>query len=686
MHESFRAPYSHAGSGARQATMVIGAAGRGITGTLVSPLREGGAIGKNRPSDGFEVEVFSARTVDDALAEASAKLGLPAPELTYHLRDRGASGVLGIGSRPATIAVLTPAPHATTSPSRGDTGPYAGPPGDEQDASAGDRRVVRESARRLRAPIDKIRQRLGRDTESRRAEAGNGSPGYEPLARNRTEESQERAGTLEGELRAVRKELEAERLRGQQRDALIADLRSKLEEGGAGRRKAATGRSKRRAGGLALYPWQREALDWWQERGHRGVVEAVTGSGKTRLAIAAMAQQLRRGEPAVVVVPTKDLLHQWKRELERWLVGELGRPVSVGLLGANRKDNLNDHDVIVSTAQSGSRRTLLPRGRRGLLVADEVHHYGARSWSRILQDDFDRRLGLTATYEREDSGVERFLDPYFGGGVFRVDYARALADDVIAPFKIAFVGVRFSREERRRYEEHDEKASRYRRKLVGGYGLPEEPFGEFMREVNHLAVGGEEEATGLARAYLNAFSKRRQTLAGAREKFERVADLSAAVHKAERSILFAQTKEAAAIAVAGMTERGINGAVLTSSMDMSERKEVFAAFEDGQHELVAAPRLLDEGVDVPAADLAIVLASSRSRRQMVQRMGRVVRKKKDGRLARLAILYVVGSSEDPKVAHEDFLYLVTGVARDIVYFGPNASPKQICDYLNDWQS
>ena len=774
--------------------------------------REGVAIGEKRSSDIFEAGEFSARTVDEALAEASARLGLPARELAYEIRDPGASGFLGLRSRPATIAVRTPAPNKPASHDRSESDTYAASSDEERDTSArtpenrprgAAARVVMEAAQRLGAPMRKIRQRVAagelvydpderrlveatptaseeddegvgvdraetpsdssddskansrvsapaeyltvpeaarelgesvpdvlgrigkrelscerisgvvkvsrravlaikagrastpprvsqpaeRDTLSGRAEARNKASEPETAARNRMEALQKRAAMLEDELRAVRKELEEERLRGQQRDALIADLRSKLEEGDAGRRRtAAPGRSKRRAGRLALYPWQREALDWWQKREHRGIVEAVTGAGKTRLAIAAMAQQLRRGEPAVVVVPTKDLLHQWKRELEKWLVGELGMSVSVGLLGANRKDTLNNCDVLVSTAQSGSRRTLLPRGRRGLLVADEVHHYGARSWSQILQDDFDRRLGLTATYERDDSGIERSLDPYFGGGIFPVDYARALADDVIAPFKIAFVAVRFSGAEQRRYEEHDEKAGRYRRKLVREYGLPEEPFGEFMREVNHLAVGGEEEATGLARAYLNAFSKRRQTLAGAREKFKRVADLSAAVHKAERSILFAQTKEAAARAVAGMTERGIKGAVLTSSMDMSERKEVFAAFEDGQHELVAAPRLLDEGVDVPAADLAIVLASSRSRRQMIQRMGRVVRKKQDNRLARLAILYVMGSSEDPEVAHEDFLYLVTGVARDIVYFGPKASLQQICDYLNDWRS
>lgn len=61
----------------------------------------------------------------------------------------------------------------------------------------------------------------------------------------------------------------------------------------------------------------------------------------------------------------------------------------------------------------------------------------------------------------------------------------------------------------------------------------------------------------------------------------------------------------------------------------------------------SAPRILDEGIDVPEADLAVVLAASRSRRQMVQRMGRVLRRKEDGRRARFAIVYVNESSDDP---------------------------------------
>jgi len=436
---------------------------------------------------------------------------------------------------------------------------------------------------------------------------------------------------------------------------------------------------------LSLYPWQQEALHWWREHKYQGVVEAVTGAGKTRLALAAAEEQLRRGKPVVVLVPTKDLLFQWEREFRRWLVEAMDMEISIGFLGGGRGGKDGECDVLLATIQSAYQYYLIPQSSDGLLIADEVHHYGAPKWSAALEPKFDRRLGLTATYEREDSGLEESLNPYFAGNIFSVDYRRALREDIIAPFKIAFIAVRFSADERERYEESDEKVRRYRRKLAWEYGLPEEPFGDFMREVA-LLRSSDEDGGRLAGFYLSAFWKRREVLANARAKFSRNAELAPAVRAADKAILFAQTQNAASNAVDGLREQGINGAVLTSSMDMSERRQVFAAFENGEHELVAAPRLLDEGVDVPAADLAIVLASSRSRRQMVQRMGRVVRKKQDRRLARLAVLFVEDTAEDPESAHEDFLYLVTGVAHDLRYFDADTSSAEICEYLNNWRA
>lgn len=116
---------------------------------MVFAAAGGGAIGKNRSSGGFEVEEFSARTVDEALAEASAKLGLPARELIYEVRDSGASGFLGIGSRPANVAVRIATPPTAASPS----------PNPAEDV-----RVVMEAAQRLGASMSKVRQRAAAGT------------------------------------------------------------------------------------------------------------------------------------------------------------------------------------------------------------------------------------------------------------------------------------------------------------------------------------------------------------------------------------------------------------------------------------------------------------------------------------------------------------------------------------------
>jgi superfamily II DNA or RNA helicase len=435
---------------------------------------------------------------------------------------------------------------------------------------------------------------------------------------------------------------------------------------------------------LNLYPWQRRALDGWAEHGHRGIVEAVTGAGKTRLALAAIASEITRGGRAVAIVPTVDLQGQWHGEISRHLVHGAGLRARVGMLGDGENATLTSCDILVATAQSACRYQLHPPASGALLIADEVHHYGAETWSEALEHGFDRRLGLTATYERDDDGVEAVLDPYFGAYRYGLGYREALDDDVIAHFKIAFVGVRFGPGELRDYEEQDEKARRKRSLLVTQYGLTPEPFGVFMREVARLSKSGDDGAKQ-AGLYLSAFSKRRQLLARARGKFDMIADLTPAIRSADRTILFSQTVEAAQQAVAIVERGGLSGGVVHAMLERPDRREVFDAFRDGDVGLIAAPKLLDEGIDVPDADLAIVLASSRSRRQMIQRMGRVVRKKPDARKARLAVLFVEGTSEDPRNgAHEDFIQFVVDAADDHRVFGSTADPTDVVDYLNDW--
>jgi len=124
--------------------------------------------------------------------------------------------------------------------------------------------------------------------------------------------------------------------------------------------------------------WQQEAIEAWQAAGRRGVIEAVTGTGKTTVGILAAADAAARGLRILIVVPGLDLLDQWYRKLTEELP-----TLAVGRFCGGHKDSLANHRILVSTVQSASRRRMLPVGMPGLLVADEVHRYCAESFAAL---------------------------------------------------------------------------------------------------------------------------------------------------------------------------------------------------------------------------------------------------------------------------------------------------------------
>ncbi|MDQ2738170.1 MAG: DEAD/DEAH box helicase family protein [Actinomycetota bacterium] len=198
-----------------------------------------------------------------------------------------------------------------------------------------------------------------------------------------------------------------------------------------------------------LREWQRDALADWADAGRRGVVEAVTGSGKTRLGVEAVLAALEAGQNSLIIVPTIDLQRQWYDVLSAALEG-----VRISRLGGGSQDQVPDSPVVVGVVNSVT--SALSAGRLrpgGLLIADECHRYATEVFNQALHPQFDWRLGLTATYERDDDGHRRFLDAYFGGVVFRLWYDRALKDKVIAPFEVTLVGVDLMPRESADYQE-----------------------------------------------------------------------------------------------------------------------------------------------------------------------------------------------------------------------------------------
>lgn len=428
---------------------------------------------------------------------------------------------------------------------------------------------------------------------------------------------------------------------------------------------------------LDLWDWQAEAMQAWEDNGRLGIVEAVTGSGKTRLGLVAVAQAVEEGSRAAVVVPTIELLHQWKRELD----GLLG--VRVGLMGDGNDDSLGSFQILVATAASARTKYLgLPSGVSGLLVADEVHRFASSSNRFGLEDAFDQRLGLSATYERQDGLHEEVLLPYFDEVVYTLRYPRAKRDGVIAEVRMAMIGVDLLPGERVEYTKLSDVVSKMTGRLVNEFGAPREPYSAFMAAVNRMAESGTIREGIAAKRYLKAVGDRRRLLAETPNKLSALRLLEDAIELADRTIVFTTTTNSADAVAEDLDDIGFAVASHHSKVERNERKRRLDAFASGDLGILTTAQTLNEGVDVPSADLGIIFGGSRQRREMVQRLGRILRLKEDDRHARFVVLYVTGSVEDPKTGFQDeFIQEMMEITNDVAYFNMDSDPDDVTAFL-----
>jgi superfamily II DNA or RNA helicase len=425
-----------------------------------------------------------------------------------------------------------------------------------------------------------------------------------------------------------------------------------------------------------IYAWQGEALEAWARHGRFGVIEAVTGTGKTRVGVEAAAEAIQDDIKVVVCVPTLVLLDQWHRVLTTAGIKRVGR------VGGGEHDTFCNNDVLVGTVQSLSKsQEILRFDGKFMLIADECHRDGAPTFQSALNPRYVRRLGLTATFERADDRL-RDLSAFFESSpVFEIGYKRAVPEGIVAHYVVARVGVDFTNAERQEYDEANAVCRDSRWRLIQA-GLPQEPFGKFM-EATAAAASDDGDIAIEARRYLEAFSRRVEILSLAQGKVEAVRALAAVVRSSHGALLFTMRVAGAKRAAALLNEQGAKALAISGESSHEEREQALTALREGDVHALAAPRILDEGVDVPEADLAVIIATSSSRLQLIQRMGRVLRLKKGGRRARFVLLYVRETAEDPTAeggAHEAFFDAITPTADSIADFLPEQD-EALCQFL-----
>ncbi|KRE61573.1 DEAD/DEAH box helicase family protein [Nostocoides sp. Soil756] len=416
--------------------------------------------------------------------------------------------------------------------------------------------------------------------------------------------------------------------------------------------------------GSPLRAWQARALRAWCDHGRRGVVQAVTGTGKSRVGVEAAREALSHDFSVVVVVPTVDLVEQWVKTLRRAKID------GVGVSADGHRATFLSHSVVVGTVQSLYLEPPQREDGKVLVIADECHRYGAQQWGLVLHPSYRRRLGLTATFERNDDGIEGLLR-YFGGApVFDIGFREAITEGVIARYDVRLLGVELTPAERRDYDDAAEMLRDARMKLLAA-DFPAEPFGAFLYEVQKAADYDEDPTIeDAARRYLKGFAKRIEVMTDASAKLNAVQHLARLVEASSGALLFTRRVDTAEDIAEALRVEGVRAAPIHSDLSRAERRERLSELRACRLKALVAPTVLDEGIDVPEIDLAVVLGGSKSRRQMIQRMGRVLRQKPDGRKATFVVVYAKDTAEDLTQSNgeEGCLDLIVDAADSVTTF------------------
>jgi len=427
-------------------------------------------------------------------------------------------------------------------------------------------------------------------------------------------------------------------------------------------------------GGKTPRPHQTNALEAWVRNGRRGIFEHATGSGKTFTAMCAIRDAFDRMETVLILVPSRDLLAQWYKELQETLVGmpiyymlcgdgnvEWRKP---GILRTWTSTGQGQNRIIISTMDTASSPDFIQNVSQGdhlFLVADEVHRLGSPRRRQVFQLNTGARLGLSATPYRygDPTGTQALFD-YFGGIIpppFTLD--DAIKSGVLTRYFYHPQKLSLSASEQDRWNEITEEI----RKLLAKSGSSEAATDLMANpRLKRLLINR-------ARIVKNAVGK--VPLA--------IATLQAYYRKGQKWIVYCDNITQLNAVLQGATAAGFDAFEYYADM-RGDREMTLSYFEDNGGVLVSI-KCLDEGVDIPSTTHALILASSQNPREFIQRRGRILRKSSRKYFAHLydAITMPVMTEDE----NDRTISIISAELSRAIQFGAGAeNPACITDLKN----
>ena len=380
---------------------------------------------------------------------------------------------------------------------------------------------------------------------------------------------------------------------------------------------------------MKLREWQEAAFPLWWER-KRGIVKVVTGGGKTVFAIHCLKKYLEENSnnTIFIVVPSIALLDQWHEGLQ---LSFKNNEIALNG-GGERLDKLSK--ITISTIDSVKNIIENFDASKTLLIVDECHKIGTEKRGETLTNNWHATLGLSATPERDyDDNFYIIIRKILGDIIFDYDYIDAREDEVIVNFKLLYAYAAMTSSEEAEYKKFTKSIQR-RAATIGGNNMNDYPLKMLIfnrarmvkNSVNRIPFGIE-----LLQKY-----------------------------KRDSWIVFTENKKQAKEFNTIINKKGYKSAIYNTDLDSSEREENLNNFKNGNLNVLVSCTALDEGFDMPEADGAMILSASSSKRQRIQRMGRVLRITANKQNALIVTVYS-SKTEYEKLREESNRYQLEGV-------------------------
>ncbi|MCK9548639.1 MAG: DEAD/DEAH box helicase [Sphaerochaeta sp.] len=421
---------------------------------------------------------------------------------------------------------------------------------------------------------------------------------------------------------------------------------------------------------FSLYRWQQQCINAWLSGGRRGIIEVATGAGKTVTALfaaKALQETLDRRLHLLIIVPKTFLLGQWKQMILT-LEHELGyKRDEIGLVGGGVRQEHNK-PVMIYVVNSARYRVSslvaaqLKSGQPVMLIADECHHYGSEenrkifSFLSVLDDSATANyyaLGLSAT--PHTFHFDSVLVPALGPLFYSYDVGQAIADGVVNDVVIYNIGLWMDSEQAEEYEKLTDAIINTFRKMPSTCPeLVKVPQGRLFGELQRLAHGKDETKRSFAMLLLTLLYKRRSLVYEAPQRIDCAFDLISLLSEESTIIIFAERiEQSEALYEALSGQMGNTVAMYHSQMGDVARTLALRRYRMKEVRILVSCKALDEGLDIPSADVGIVIASTSEQRQRIQRLGRILRKDEGKGTASLFYFSLLDTVEDTTLLSDE---------------------------------